>query len=464
MTIQPADLHGRPGPTYRALADAFAEAIEGGRLADGVRLPPQRDLAHRLDVTVGTVGRAYDLLAQRGLTRGEVGRGTYVLARTEPLRVADGGSDIEGLIDLTSNFPARIPAQAKLGDLLPLHEAAAELLADLQRYPDAAGPARHRAEAAVWLGRLGVVAEPERIVLTNGAEGALTSVLLALARPGDAVLTEALCYSGLRNLASRLGLHLEPVAIDEDGIVPEALMAAARQRGAKLLITSPSLHNPTAVLTPLARREAIVAVARELDLQLVEDDVYGPLVPERPPALASLAPERTLYLTSVSKFVAPGLRLGIAHGPNSLVRPLIAAQRELSLGHAPFSGELFARAQRSGLLDDALDQQRAEMQQRQLMAADLLKGLQLQTQPFALHVWLHLPARWSSAEAELAAARTGVLVTPADRFFIGRGSAPQALRVSLAAAPTRILLRGALERIASVLAPDASPSETGSLV
>src|SRR5215218_2486526 len=153
MTIQPADLHGRPGPTYRALADAFAEAIEGGRLADGVRLPPQRDLAHRLDVTVGTVGRAYDLLAQRGLTRGEVGRGTYVLARTEPLRVADGGSDIEGLIDLTSNCPAR-----------------------------------HRAEAAVWLGRLGVVAEPERIVLTNGAEGALTSVLLALARPGDAVL------------------------------------------------------------------------------------------------------------------------------------------------------------------------------------------------------------------------------------------------------------------------------------
>ena len=142
MTIQPADLHGRPGPTYRALADAFAEAIEGGRLADGARLPPQRDLAHRLDVTVGTVGRAYDLLAQRGLTRGEVGRGTYVLARTEPLRVADGGqATVDGLIDLTSNFPGPVPAQASLGDLLPLHEAAVELLADLLRYPDAAGPA-----------------------------------------------------------------------------------------------------------------------------------------------------------------------------------------------------------------------------------------------------------------------------------------------------------------------------------
>ena len=147
MTIQPADLLDRPGPTYRALADALADAIGGGRLASGARLPPQRELAHRLDVTVGTVGRAYDLLAQRGLTRGEVGRGTYVLPRTEPLRVADSGAgEVDGLIDLTSNFPAPVAAQASLGDLLPMQEAAVELMADLLRYPDAAGAMRHRVE------------------------------------------------------------------------------------------------------------------------------------------------------------------------------------------------------------------------------------------------------------------------------------------------------------------------------
>ena len=196
------------------------------------------------------------------------------------MRVADSGAgEVDGLIDLTSNFPAPVAAQASLGDLLPMQEAAIELMADLLRYPDAAGAMRHRVEAAAWLGQLGLAAEPERIVLTNGAEGALASILLALARPGDTVLTEALCYSGLRNLAARVGLHLEPVAIDEEGILPEALAAATRQRGAKVLITSPNLHNPTAILTPLARREAIAAVARELDLQLVEDDVYGPCSP-----------------------------------------------------------------------------------------------------------------------------------------------------------------------------------------
>jgi DNA-binding transcriptional MocR family regulator len=465
MTIQPADIFGRPGPTYRALADALADAIGGGRLAAGERLPPQRDLAYRLDVTVGTVGRAYELLAQRGLTRGEVGRGTYVLGRNDAVRVATGDAEeVGGLIDLTSNFPAPVPAQAALGDLLPIQESAVDVLADLLRYPDAAGAMRHRAAAAAWLQHLGLFAEPERTLLTNGAEGALAGALLAMARPGDAVLAEQLCYSGLRGLASRLGQHLEPVAMDEQGILPEALTSAARHCGAKLLVLSPSLHNPTAILTPLARREAIVAASRELDLVLVEDEVYGPLVPDRSPTFAALAPERTLHVSSVSKFLAPGLRLGFVLGPIELVRAVTAVQRDLSLGHSPLSGELFARALQAGTVAEALRQQRLEMVERQSLASALLAGLDVRYQPTALHIWLRLPPRWTSAEASLALARTGVLVTPAERFFIGRGAGPQAIRISLSSPATRSHLRSALERIAIVLAPDASGNETGSLV
>ena len=465
MTIQATDLAGRPGPTYRALADALADAIGAGRLPPGEHLPPQRDLAFRLEVSIGTVGRAYDLLAQRGLTRGEVGRGTVVLGRGEPLRVAAGDvEEVGGLVDLTSNFPAPVPAQAMLGDLLPMQESAVEVLADLLRYPNAAGALRHRAAACDWLRHLGLASEPERTLLTNGAEGALAAAMLALARPGDAVLAEQLCYSGLRSLAARLGQHLEPVPMDEHGIVPEALAAAARQRGAKLLMLSPTLHNPTAILMPLARREAIVAVARDLDLLLVEDEVYGPLVPDRPPVFATLAPERTLHLTSLSKFLAPGLRLGFACGPVELVRSVTAAQRDLSLGHAPLAGELFARALKAGAVAEALRQQRLEMRERQQLAAALLSGLDLHAQATALHVWLRLPPRWSSGEASLALARAGVLVAPADRFFIGRGAGPQAIRISLSAPATRPHLRSALERVASVLALDANGRETGSLV
>lgn len=470
MTIEPADLSQRPGPAYRALADALGEAMADGRLPPGAKLPPQRDLAFRLGVTVGTVGRAYEILAQRGLARGEVGRGTYVLPQARPEAPAASGpaaaeaQPAGGLVDLTANFPAPVPAQAGLGDLLPIGESAVDVLADLLRYPEVAGTARHRAEAASWLGHLGLAVEPDRLILTNGTESGLAAALLALARPGDCVLAEALCYGGLRNLAARLGLHLEPVALDEQGLVPEALAAAARHTGAKLLVASLNLHNPTGLSVPPERREALVAVARAADLLLVEDDVYGPLVPGRPPGFAALAPERTVHLTSLSKFLAPGLRLGFLHGPERLVREVAAAQREISLGYAPLAAELFARAHRAGVVAEALRQQRLELEGRQALAREMLAGLTLAAQPTALHVWLTLPEPWTSAEAALALARTGVLVTPAERFFIGRGTAPRALRLSLSAAPTRPHLRSALERVAATLAHGAGPRESGGLV
>jgi DNA-binding transcriptional MocR family regulator len=464
MTIAPDEVRNRPGPAYRALADALAAAIADGRLPPGERLPPQRDLAYRLDVTVGTVGRAYDLLAQRGLTRGEVGRGTYVLDGNRPADVLPGTATAgDGLIDLTANFPAPVPAQAQLGDLLPTGETAADLLADLLRYPPVAGSLRHRTVAATWLDHLGLAVDPQLLLLTNGAEGGLAASLLATARPGDAVLAEALCYSGLRNLAARLGLHLEPVAMDEHGLVPEAVLAAARHTGARALVLSPNLHNPTAALMPAERREVLAAAAREADLVLIEDDVYGPLVADRPPPLAVLAPERTLHLASVSKFLAPGLRLGFVHGPAALIREVTAAQGELSLGQAPLAAELFAQAHRAGVVAEALRQQRLEMAERQALARELLAGLELRAQETALHVWLLLPEPWTSAEAALALARTGVLVAPAERFLIGRGAAPRAVRISLSAPPTRTHLRGALERVAAVLLSGGA-GERGSLV
>lgn len=461
------DLVGRPGPTYRALADSMAEAIAEGRLRPGERLPTQRDLAYRLDVTVGTVGRAYDLLAQRGLVRGEVGRGTFVRGGPASAMVPAGeptGSALAGPLDLTANFPAPIPAQARLGSLLPAGESAVEVLADLLRYPELAGAARHRSAAASWLQELDIPTAPERLVLTNGTEGGLAAALLALARPGDCILAETLCYSGLRNLAARLGQHLEPVAMDSAGLLPEAVAAAARHTGARVLVASANLHNPTAILMPEERRRELVAVARAHDLLLIEDDVYGPLVSQRPAPLVALAPERTLHLTSVSKFLAPGMRLGFLHGPAELVREVIATQRALSLGQAPLAAELFARAQREGLIAEALRQQRQELAARQEMAAGFLAGMEHAAQATALHVWLTLPGRWTSAEAALALAREGVLVAPAEHFFIGRGAAPRAVRLSISAPPTRTHLRMALERIASGLSPAAGAHEGTSLV
>ena len=166
---------------------------------------------------------------------------------------------------------------------------------------------------------LGLATAPENIVLANGAQGALAAVLSALARPGDTILTESALLQ--RSAQPRRPARSASGAgrrWTRRAILPDALAAVVRQRGAKILILSPTIQNPTAALMPQARREALAEVARSLDLLLIEDDVYGPLVPDRPSALATLAPERTLYLGSVSKFLAPGLRLGFAAGPPSV--------------------------------------------------------------------------------------------------------------------------------------------------
>ncbi|MFO1036636.1 MAG: PLP-dependent aminotransferase family protein [Geminicoccaceae bacterium] len=452
VTITAGEIASAPGPTYRALADRLADAIAAGRLAEGERLPPQRDLAWKLKVTTGTVGRAYDLLAQRGLVRGEVGRGTYVLER--PTAVVhpplDPANDAD-VHDLTSNYPAPTTAQARLGDLLGREDMATSVLGDLLRYPAAAGSLRHRTLASAWLAHLGAPTVPERIVITNGAEGALATTLLALARPGDPVLVEQLTYSGLKTLTSRLGQRLEPVATDAEGMLPDALAHAARHTGARLVVLSPSISNPSTVATPLARRMALAEVAREAGLFIMEDEVYGPLIEDRQPAFALLAPERTVYVTSLSKILAPGLRLGALSGPEGVVRELTAVQSAISLGHTPLSAELFASAWREGVVVDAMRQQREEMKARQDLAREILFGLDVRSQPTALHVWLCLPEPWSSAEAALALARTGVMVAPAERFWVGRGSAPRAIRVSLSASPTRAHLRMALRRIVDTL-------------
>ena len=147
-----------------------------------------------------------------------------------------------------------------------------------------------------------------------------------------------------------------------------------------------------------------------------------------------------------------------------MVRAVTASQRDLSLGHSSLGGELFTRALAAGVVHEALRQQRLELAERQALAAELLAGLDLRTQPTALHVWVQLPPRWTNGEASLALARHGVLVAPADRFFIGRGAAPQAIRVSLSAPATRSHLRSALDRIALALSFDANGRETGTLV
>ncbi|MGI9507740.1 MAG: PLP-dependent aminotransferase family protein, partial [Geminicoccaceae bacterium] len=376
MTIWCPDLSIHPGPRYKALAEAIDNAIGDGELEPGRKLPPQRDLAYRLGVTVGTVSRAYALAEQRGLVRGEVGRGTFVhsaeTGKSFRNPVVDGDSD---LIKLTVNTQPDISIQQKVANGLNMLANARPPVGELMNYTPRVGLDPHRDAAARWASRVGVTFLPERTLITGGAHQAIAVALSGLAKPGETVLCEQLVYSGFKRVATRLGLKLRGVALDQEGLCPDALEAAARDSDAKVLLSNPTIHNPTTSTMSETRRQAIAACLERHDLILVEDDVYGQLEQDRPPPLVALAPERTVYITTASKIVAPNLRFGVLIAPARLFDRLADAQSDLFLTCPTLMAALFTQWLDDGTAEQLIGRQRAEAAARQTLAAECLEGI-----------------------------------------------------------------------------------------
>ena len=452
MTIWCPDLSSYTGPRYKALAEAIDSAIGEGELEPGRKLPPQRDLAYRLGITVGTVSRAYALAEQRGLVKGEVGRGTFV--RSDGVSegfcnpVMDGDDD---LIKLTVNSQPDDGVKHLVASSLSRLAGSNWPIGDLLGYTPRAGLAPHRDAAARWAGRVGVAFPPERTLITGGAHQAIATALAGLARPGDTVLCEQLAYSGIKRVAARLGVTLHGIALDEEGLCPDGLDTACRQERAKVLLVNPTAHNPTTATMSAERRRAIAALVERHDLILVEDDVYGQLPEERPPPFAALLPARTVYITTASKIVAPNLRFGVLIAPEALFDRLADAQSDLFLICPALMAALFTQWLDDGTADDLIERQRAEAAARQSLAADCLAGIGYDAQPLSYHLWLPLPPPWRSSTFVDALRQRGVAVDPAFLFAVGPLAEPHAIRISLSAARTRERLRRALGIVREVL-------------
>lgn len=429
MTSWQPDLDGRNGPAYRRIADALAADIGTGRLRPGDRLPPQRDLAWALKVTVGTVGRAYADAARRGLLSGEVGRGSFVRlpepavpAPAAPLPATPDAAPI----NFAQNLPVPGPETALLRETLQAIAADAALEPLLAYHPHLGRP-RDRAAAAAWLCDSGIPAAPEHIAVVAGGQHGIAAILAACTEPGDAVATEAMTYPGFKTAARERRLRLDGLAIDAEGLLPDAFAAACRAGPPRLLYLTPNLCNPMAGVLPAERRTAIVEIARRHDVILVEDDVYGFLV-DRPPALASLAPERTLLVTALSKSVAPGLRIGYVLAPPAHLERLALAVRSSVWTAPPLMAEIATRWLETGVVRRLAQEKRREAAARQALARRVLGGPGPHA---AYHFWLPLPESWRAVDFAAEAERQGVLVTPSTAFAVGRIPPLNGVRVCL---------------------------------
>ena len=427
------------------------------RLWRGQKLPPQRDLAYDLGVTVGTIGRAYALIRQRGLVSGEVGRGTFVLGSgPEPMLEEDTKPDLDKAPRVSAGASARasswlqgamtaprdtafagtrisVPAPEAIrfdstsAPEIGQAEAICALTADITReaaYEIASYtrtvPDSWRQAGRIWLTRAGWEPSEGSIVPTTGAQAAIMAIIAATTAPGDQVAFEELTYSSIARGAALSGRRPVQVARDDEGPLPDDLARVCAQKHPKLLFVMPSMHNPTVRLMSAERREAIAEVARQYNLWIIEDEVYGSLRDTDVLPIAALAPERTFHVGSLSKSVTAGVRGGWVSSPLSHAQRVYTAHKMLTGGISFLLSELSARLVLSGAAQEFRTRILTEIAARHALVQTHLGRYDMEAAPDAPFLWLKLPEPWLSGTFKAAAASENVLIDDEDEFKAGR--------------------------------------------
>ncbi|MCM4081460.1 MocR-like pyridoxine biosynthesis transcription factor PdxR [Paractinoplanes hotanensis] len=455
LQLRPAEAPVKGLTTW--LADGLRLAVSHGRLAPGTRLPATRLLASELRISRGVVVDAYQRLIDEGLAQARTGAGTTIVAHPHlrdapsdrrrsldtlrlPLPPADGID-----VDLSPGVPdlAAFPRTAWLrAERAVLDEITA---ADLG-YGDPGGTPRLRAELAGWLARTrGVRAEPDDVIVVNGVAQALA--LLAQTLETRTVAVEDPGSRGARDQLAHWGVRPEPVPVDAEGLVVDALTQAA-------VVLTPAHQFPTGVVLGPARRRALLTWAAAGGT-IIEDDYDAEHRYDRAPvaALQGSAPDQVAYAGSVSKSLAPGMRLGWLIAPRRMQPALLTAKHDSDLGNPALPQLVLARLLATGDYERHLRNVRNRQRRRRdaLLAALRVHLPRARVTGVAagLHLLIMLDGDEPDTRTAERAAKHGVLVHPLSWHRMTPG--PPGLVLGYAANPPDRLAEAA-RRLGQVMA------------
>jgi DNA-binding transcriptional MocR family regulator len=426
QVITQVDKHSST-PVYQQISQFFRDMISQGRIGEGYRLPPERKLAKTLGVNRTTVLNAYRDLKESGLVEGHVGRGTSVLpprpdwesvgTGTQPLRwtqllrqetttpwegiIRDlhALTEVSDIIILSMGLPAL--------ELIPtalMKEALGVILAG--RGPEAfsSGPCEglfgFRAALGTLMERRGARCDPEEILVTTGSQQAVDLIARVFIEPGDAVVVEEPSYFGALNVFQKAQARLLSVPTDQHGMRPDLLEPLLQRYRPKFIYTLPTYQNPSGALLSLERRQKLLELAHRFRVPVVEDDIYRDLSyeVEPPPPLKALdSAGFVIYVSSFSKILAPGLRIGWVAAPAPVIRHLVRAKQLTDL-HAPtLSQLLIERLLTSGALAPHIRTLREAYAHRRDAMAEALRaeapeGVSWKKPAGGFYFWCRLPS------------------------------------------------------------------------
>lgn len=438
---------------YKALAEAIREGIISGQLKAGAKLPPVREIAYQIGVTPGTVARAYSMMTDEGRLIAEVGRGTFVAGRAQVARVTDVpliNTVDETIADFRSS---RVPdvGQGRLIDDAMMFVAQSHRRRHIN-YPTQETDLEAREAILEWLSEVDTgPIDADHVVLANGAQNACIMALLSiLSGPAPVILTEDLAYPGVRHAARLLRAKVVGVAMDEHGIIPEALAAAYREHGGQVLVTAAEVHSPTTIKTPTARKQAIADVARALNLMIIDDDCHA-TVKSDVPSYRAILPKQTYYVSSLTKSVSGALRFGFAVAPVGQGAVLRQVAQSAHYGVSQPITDLCTRLIRTGDAAKVRTKVADAVAERVRQTVNKLGRWDIKWREDAPFVYLAMPHGWRASSFMVACERRGVLVKPADEFALPDDRAPNAVRLAIGTCVSEPLFLSALDEINDLL-------------
>lgn len=439
-------------PVYVALVTAMKDAIEKGELLPGTKLPPQRELADFLDVNLSTITKAYKLSEERGLTFGVVGKGTFVAQNaTESIIIAKTAS--ADVIDL--GLVSAFDACNKM--MVPVIQAVAgqSNLPELLNYDAPTGLPAHKRAGRMYLERFGITdVKDENMAIVSGGQNAVTVTLLGLFRPGDRIAVDFFTYANFIEIAKMARLKLVPILGDDEGMLADDLAAAASQ-GLAGVYLMPEGANPTGVRISGARREALAQVVRDNNLILIEDDYEGflklGLTPL--PKMYTLAPEHCVYLCSMTKPLAVGLRIAYIVFAPQYRSQLMDALMNINMKTSAIDSEFVARAIIDGTAQ-RISQAKINLVEQSNAAFDEIfpeaEASAVDNRQLFRWVEIH-DTGMTGREVEQHGLNNGLRFYHSDRFLVGAESAKKYIRVSLSSASTVNELTTGLTRLRQLL-------------
>ncbi|ACA86250.1 aminotransferase-like domain-containing protein [Shewanella woodyi] len=410
-TIWSLDLNEFSGPKYVRIVTAIEQAIHSGELTPNSKLPPQRQLADTIGVTIGTITRAYALAEQRGYVEARRGDGTYVKAKVQNTESSK--------VNFATCQPPLTNQTATLSDILT--EIAKDPITLNQIMGYQADPLTHQQQAFHhWLTTRGIEQDSKQLIFCHGAQQGLFSVLNALLGKSDVLMHEENCYPGIRVAANQLGLDAHSIPLTDSGLDLMALQTLVEQYNPKLLYLTLNNQNPTCIQYSMSQRQTLLKMAIEHDFYILEDDVNYCLPEEWHLPLWQQAREhsvqaqsRVIYLSSLSKTFSGGLRQGFILLPEALIAPVKLALHSQCWMVSPLNMEIAARLINTQALVGERD---LLIRERQALAISMCDRLNLQHRWRGLNGWLKLNSPLKAHHVVTALAAKGILVRNGDDF------------------------------------------------